>query len=124
MGLLTYCFGLEVSTATQPQPTLAELAVARAYWSREHPRWTSGRAGIGIAMVERNQYPWRASEKHAEPVLATEDPRSMESAIDLIADGAERYASRASQRAQDLIWEAWETTGGAPRGARTPGACS
>jgi tetratricopeptide (TPR) repeat protein len=63
-------------------------------------------------MVERNQYPWRASEKHAEPVLATEDPRSMESAIDLIADGAERYASRASQRAQDLIWEAWETTGG------------
>jgi tetratricopeptide (TPR) repeat protein len=62
-------------------------------------------------MANSNPYPWRASAKHAEPGLATEVPRSIESATDSIAGGAERYASRPSQRAEDLIWEAWETTG-------------
>jgi len=62
-------------------------------------------------MANTNPYPWRAFAKHAEPSLATEVPRSIESVTDLIADGAERYVSRPSQRAEDLIWEAWETTG-------------
>lgn len=51
----------------------------------------------------------RAGPRDGSP--ATEVPRSIESVTDLIADGAERYASRPSQRAEDLIWEAWETTG-------------
>ncbi len=55
-----------------------------------------------------NRYRWRDPAQPAEPGLATADPA--ESAIDL-ADGAERYADRPAQRAQDLIWEAWEATG-------------
>ncbi len=56
-----------------------------------------------------NSYRWRDPAKPTEPGLATADPA--ESAIDLIADGAERYAARPAQRAQDLISDAWEATG-------------
>ena len=86
-------------------------ARAPSSWLRSGSWPTSVPAGHGLTMT--NSSPARrASAKQTEPVLAPADAASRRRPLRATGGGARRRASaRQRQRAEDLVYDAWEASG-------------